>query len=73
MLGAETEIIWTQILLTSGKTFLAGCYYRVPDSRVEDWKNLEEYLDSIPQDTTSIPHVVLTGDFNAKSINWVMV
>ena len=25
-LDTETEIIWTQILLTSGKTFLVGCY-----------------------------------------------
>ena len=27
-------------------------------------------MDKISQETTSIPHVVLTGDFNAKSINW---
>eukprot|EP00057_Strongylocentrotus_purpuratus_P024751 XP_011679225.1 PREDICTED: uncharacterized protein LOC588758 [Strongylocentrotus purpuratus] len=45
------------ILKTSGKTFLVGCYYRVPDSRVGDWKDLEESLDKIPRETTSIPHI----------------
>ena len=69
-LDSDSEIIWTQILLASGKTFVVGCYYRVPESRVEEWKHLDASLDKIPQDNSSTPHVVLTGDFNAKTINW---
>ena len=49
-LDSDSEIIWTQILLKTGKTFLVGCYYRRPDSRVSEWKDLEASLDSIPQE-----------------------
>ena len=69
-LDSEAEIVWSQILLTTGKTFLVGCYYRVPDSFVGLWKELDASLDKIPQEASSVPHMVLTGGFNDKTINW---
>ena len=69
-LDSEAEIVWSQILLTTGKTFLMGCYYHVPDSPIGLWKDLDASLDQIPQEASSVPHIVLTSDFNAKTINW---
>ena len=47
-----------------------GCYCPIPDSPVGLWKDLDASLDQIPLEASSVPHIVLTVDFNAKTINW---
>ena len=63
------ENIWCNIKLKNNDTLLVGCIYRSPtnnnDNTIQLMDLLQEVCDSKPN------HLILTGDFNYKEIDWI--
>ena len=62
------EAIFCKIKLRNSDSLLIGCFYRSPNSTIENFTSLTELLRSIT--TMSFSHKFLMGDFNIKEINW---
>jgi hypothetical protein len=64
-----TEIAWTKIQLKGCKALYTGCFYRKPHNEPSALENLNNSLSRLTHNST-LPNVILTGDFNLPDIDW---
>ena len=62
------ESIWLDITLGKGEHMLFGCIYRSPNSGEENNRLLGHVMKRASE--SSFSHMLITGDFNLRSINW---
>ena len=65
------ESVWCCCKLDNSDKLLIGNVYRSPNSSSENNKNLNVLLKSAMQ--ASYSHVLITGDFNYKEIDWLTI
>ena len=65
------ESVWCCCKLDNSDKLLIGNVYRSPNSSPENNKNLNVLLKSAMQ--ASYFHVLITGDFNYKEIDWLTI
>ena len=68
-LDTDCEIAWTKIQLKGCKALYNGCFYRKPDNEPSALENLNNSLNRLTHNST-LPNVILTGDFNLPDIDW---
>jgi len=62
------DSLWCTVTLKDNEQLLIGVVYRSPSSSEDNNSRLLSAIRSI--DEFSVPHVLLTGDFNVSGINW---
>ena len=68
---ANHEVIWLSVTLRSGKQIVICAVYR-PGSAADSDVRLIEYLDSkIDQARTFGSQIIIAGDFNVHSRQWL--
>ena len=70
LMAEEPESVWCKIRLRGSDNLLVGNVYRSPNSTSENNSKLNELL--LKAVNTNNTHVLITGDFNFKDINWNM-
>ncbi|EDO35065.1 predicted protein [Nematostella vectensis] len=68
-LDSDCEIIWCEVLLEK-ESILLGYYYRQESKGMDSLDALEVSLSKVVQSAGN-RHIILTGDFNLPSIDWV--
>ena len=68
-LDTDCEIAWTKIQLKGCKALYTGCFYRKPDNEPSALEKLNNSLSRLTHNST-LPNVILTGDFNLPDIDW---
>ena len=70
-LDTSCEIQWVKLELQGKSPLYIGSYYRAPDIDKDKISNLRESLNTLYSERhTTLPNVILTGDFNVPSIDW---
>ena len=64
-----SDSVWVEIKLVGNDKLLVGCIYRSPNSSNVNNKALRQVL--VKATEMKYSHVLLTGDFNFPSINWL--
>lgn len=62
------ESIWCHLSLKGKDKLLCGCIYRSPNSSLENNQALFELMNKVKDSNYS--HLLITGDFNCKEIDW---
>ena len=68
-LDTDCEIAWTKIQLKGCKALYTACFYRKADNEPSALENLNNSLSRLTHNST-LPNVILTGDFNLPDIDW---
>ena len=70
-LNVDAEIIWIKIMLTSQVLIYVCSYYRLPNAESHSIPQLQASLTKLLSYSNNPSHIILTGDFNLPSINWI--
>lgn len=65
------ESVWCQINLNNNEELVIGCVYRSPNSTMENNQNLYQLLNIV--NNSHFSHILVTGDFNCKEIDWKLL
>ena len=70
-LETDCESTWNKIQIKGSKPLYTctGCFYRKPNNDAVPIQRLDESLGRLTH-TTSLPNIILTGDFNLPDIEW---
>ena len=70
-LDTDCEIKWIKLEIKGLAPLYISSYYRTPDSEMNNLEGLRSSLEQLYQERHStLPNVILAGDFNTPSINW---
>jgi hypothetical protein len=67
-LETDCELTWNKIQIKGSKPLYTGCFYRKPNNDAVPIQKLDESLGRLTH-TTSLPNIILTGDFNLRTLN----
>ena len=63
------EVIWLQLKLVNDEKILLACIYRSPNSSRDNSELMIKMMNEMLM--SKYNHVILVGDFNLKTIEWV--
>ena len=72
-LDADAEIIWAKVSLSKRSPVYVCSFYHPPDQSTDLIVQLDSSLNILIQRSANlpIPNIIVMGDFNLPSINWV--
>ena len=70
ILSISAELIWARLFIVGMKLLYICSFYRPPNSNLEPFLELKNFLSSLLNGKSVPPYLVLTGDFNLPDITW---
>jgi len=70
IIDVSAELVWAKLCIHGMTPVYICAFYRPPNCDVEPIMQLRKFLSSLCNERSTVPYVVLTGDFNLPDIHW---
>ena len=69
IIDVSAELVWAKLCIHGMTPVYICAFYRPPNCDVEPIMQLRKFLSSLCNERSTVPYVVLTGDFNLPDIH----